>query len=87
MKLKIQILEGFHTTIWKEPIEIETDNYPEFSGKSATEVLELLKGKSYDIPFYDGDNTSEDWTVYDELMSQDDEYRKEKNNETDILLA
>jgi len=87
MKLKIQILEGFHTTIWRKPIEIDTDNYPELSGKTEKEVVEYLNRKSSYTPFYDGDDTSEDWTLFDELINQDKDASKEKNYETDILLV
>lgn len=85
MKLKIQILEGFHTTIWKEPIEIETDNYPQLKDMDREEALEYIKNKSNDIPFYDSNKTDEDWSLFEELMNQDTEYTKEKNYETDVI--
>jgi hypothetical protein len=87
MKLKIQISEGFHTWIVKNPIEIDTDNYPVLSGMSQDEVLDYLRENNSDIPFYDGDDTSDEWTLHDELMSQENELVKEKNYETDILLG
>ena len=32
MIIKVQLVEGFWTTNWKTPIEIDTDKYPELAG-------------------------------------------------------
>ena len=85
MKLKIQMVEGSYTTIWKEPIEIETEDYLQLQGKSEEEVMDILNSESHKLPASpEGD--SEDWSLYDELMGQETEVRKEKNNETSIEI-
>lgn len=85
MKLKIQMVEGSYTTIWKEPIEIETEDYPQLQGKSEQEVMEILNSESHNLPALPGGD-SEDWSLYDDLMGQETEVRKEKNNETSIEI-
>lgn len=85
MKLKIQLVEGFFTTIWKEPIEIETDDFPELKDKSQDEVIEYLNRHSGHLPAIPGDD-ADNWSLYDELINQDTELKKEKNNEIDIKL-
>lgn len=85
MKLKIQIVEGFWTTIWKEPIEIETDDYPQLEGMSQDQVMQYLNKNSHHLPASPGGD-ADDWSLYDELMDQEKELEKEKNNEIDIKL-
>lgn len=85
MKLKIQMVEGFHTTIWKQPIEIETADYPELHDKSEKEVLEYLDRNSHNLPASPGGD-SEEWSLYDELMGQETELKKEKSNENSIEI-
>lgn len=85
MKLKIQLVEGFWTTIWKEPIEIETDDYPQLEGMSQDEAIEYINSNSGRLPAIPGDD-ADNWSLYDELMNQDKELEKEKNNEIDIKL-
>lgn len=85
MKLKIQLVEGFWTTIWKEPIEIETDDYPQLEGMNQEEVMEYLNKNSGHIPVPPNED-ADDWSLYDELINQDTELQKEKNNEIEIKL-
>lgn len=83
MELKIQIVEGFHTTIWKKPISIETDDYPELKGMTQDQVIEYINKNSNRLPAIPNDDP-DNWSLYDELMGQDKELEKEKNNETCI---
>ena len=85
MKLKIQMSEGFHTTIWKQPIEIETDDYPQLKDMSSTEVLEFLNQKASNLPATPGSDP-EEWSLYDELIGQESEVVKEKQFETEVHL-
>lgn len=85
MKLKIQIVEGFDVTIWKKPIEIDTDDYPQLEGMSQEEVMEYLNKNSDSLPASAGGDV-DDWSLYDDLMDQDKELEKEKNNEIHINL-
>ena len=83
MELKIQIVEGFHTTIWKKPISIETDDYPELKGMTKIEIIEYINKNSHHLPAIAGDD-AQNWSIYDELMGQDKELEKEKNYENSI---
>lgn len=85
MKLKIQFVEGFHTTIWKQPIEIETDDYPELKGLDEDEALKYISNKSNKLPGVPGTDADE-WSLYDELAGQENELVKEKCYETSIEL-
>lgn len=87
MKIKLQAVEGYHTTVWYEPVEIETDDYPQLEGMSKEEATEYLKKHAQELEFfYEGKGDSE-WTVYEELLNQDVEYTKEKNFDTSIEEA
>ena len=84
MKIKIQILEGFYTTIWKEPIEIETENYPELKDMTKEKAIEYIRENSDDIQLRQ-EGLEMEWSLYDELMDQDTELEREKNYETNIV--
>ena len=43
MKIKVQLVEGFWTTNWREPIEIETDDYEELKGLSEDEAYKYVE--------------------------------------------
>lgn len=85
MKLKIQMVEGSYTTIWKNPIEIETEDYPQLHDMSEKEVLDYLDQNSHNLPASPGGD-AEDWSLYDELMGQEIELSKEKSNENSIEI-
>jgi hypothetical protein len=84
MKIKIQILEGFYTTIWKEPIEIETEDYPELKDMTKEQAIEYIRDNSDDIQLRQ-EGLEMEWSLYDELMDQDTELEREKNYETNIV--
>ena len=84
MKIKIQIQEGFHTTIWKRPIEIDTDNYPELEGMSEQEAINYLDNNAANIALEPGGDPDE-WSIYEEMHEQDIELRKEKNYESSVV--
>lgn len=86
MKLKIQLSEGFHTWILKDSIEIDTDNYPELQGMDENEVLEYIKKNNEQIKYKDGES-SEDWTLFDNMFEQDDVYTKIGNSIFDVQFG
>ena len=86
MKLKIQLSEGFHTWILKNSIEIDTDNYPELQGMDENEVLEYIKKNNEQIK-YKGGESSEDWTLFDDMFEQDDVYTKIGNSIFDVQFG
>ena len=43
MMIKARHMEGFHTTIWRDPVEIDTTKYKCFDGKTQEECEEMLE--------------------------------------------
>lgn len=43
MILKARLMEGFHTTIWKENVDIDTTKYKVFEGKTKEECEAILE--------------------------------------------
>ena len=83
MKLKIQISEGFHTTIWKRPIEIDTDIYPELKHLSKEEAIEYIQNNSSHMQLQQ-EGLDMEWNLFEEMMDQDVEITKEKSFETQV---
>lgn len=79
------MLEGFYTSVWKKPIIIETEDYPQLENMSECDVLEYLNKNSHNLPAISGGDP-DDWSLYDEMMNQDIELQKEKNNEISVEL-
>jgi hypothetical protein len=87
MKIKLQFVEGYHITAWKQPIEIETDDYPELKDLTKEEAIKYIKNNSEDMPFVEDGKPLNDWNLYEELMGQETELEKEKNYGWDIEEA
>lgn len=85
MKIKIQLVEGFDTTTWRNPIVIESDDYPQLEGMTQEQILEYLNKNSDALPAVAGDD-ADNWSLYDELINQEKELEKEKNYESSIVL-
>ena len=49
MKIKINAEESYTTTITRESIEIDTDNYPELEGMTSDEVSEYIDNNAWDM--------------------------------------
>ena len=43
MIIKARQMEGFHTTIWREPVEVDTTKYKCFDGKTQEECESILE--------------------------------------------
>jgi hypothetical protein len=87
MKIKLQFVEGFHMTVWKEPVEIETDNYPELEGMSKEEAIDYIRENCDEMANTDGTTDPGSYSLYEELMEQDVDMEKEKNYDWDIEEA
>lgn len=87
MKIKVQMVEGYHVTNWYEPIEINTDDYPELADLSEDEALKYIQENAHNMK---GDPKQEDdasgWSIWDEAISKDVETSKEKNFDSSIEL-
>jgi hypothetical protein len=83
MKLKIQISEGFHTTIWRKPITIDTDKYPELKYLSKEDAIEYIQNNSNHMQLQQ-EGLEMEWSLLEELTDQDVEITKEKSFETQV---
>jgi hypothetical protein len=83
MKLKIQISEGFHTTIWRKPITIDTDKYPELKHLSKEDAIEYIQNNSNHMQLQQ-EGLEMEWSLLEELTDQDVEITKEKSFETQV---
>ena len=55
MKLKIFVEETFTTTVTREHIEIDTDNYPELNGMTEDDISDYIDNNVWDMkPTEDG---------------------------------
>lgn len=86
MKTKISFVEGFYTSITRESIEIDTDDYPELEGLEDYELLDYLESNCEKIIFKDSENPDNQNTLYDILVSQDEVDSKEKYDGFSIIF-
>lgn len=84
-KIKIFYTEGYDIWIVKEPIEIDTDDYPELKGLDKEEIEKYLNKHADEMKSSEGESPDE-WSLYDEAQSQDDRRVKEYNHETNFQV-
>jgi hypothetical protein len=82
MKINVYGTESFCTWVIREPVEIDTDNYPELEGMSEDEAKEYIRENASDMA------PVSDWaeSLMDECLQSD--VRREKINEegSDIIF-
>ena len=49
MKLQVYGTESYNTFICKEPVEVDTDNYPELAGMTEEEIKEYIEKNAYEM--------------------------------------
>lgn len=49
MKIKIYVEESFTTTVTREEVIIDTDNYPELAGMSEDEISDYIDNNIWDM--------------------------------------
>ena len=82
-KIKVFYTEGFQTWIVKEPVEIDTNDYPELEGLSKEEVEKYLNDNASDMKSTDGDEANE-WSLLDECSNMDDRRVKEYGHDSEF---
>lgn len=87
MKIKVQLVEGFWTTNWREPIEIETDDYEELKGLSEDEAYKYVEENSHRLAADPKETEDSGFTIHDWATEQDVEYSKEKNYDCSVERA
>ena len=82
MKINVYGTESFCTWVIREPVEIDTDNYPELEGMSEDEAKEYIRENASDM------TSVSDWaeSLMDECLQSD--VRREKINDdgSDIIF-
>lgn len=77
MKIKINAEESYTTTITRESIEIDTDNYPELEGMTEDEVSEYIDNNAWDMKSTDelysslGEECGDQSLKYDNISSEE----------------
>ncbi len=83
MKLNVYGTESYVTWMVKEPIEIDTDNYPELEGKTLEEVKDYIRENVWDMKPIDNDNYE---SLGEELQEMDIRRDKIYNEEVDVIF-
>lgn len=84
-KIKVFYTEGFNTWIVKEPIEIDTKDYPELEGLSKDEIEKYLDEHAHEMKSSEGEEP-QIWSLYEQAQSEDDRRVKEYNHETNFQV-
>jgi hypothetical protein len=84
-KIKVFYTEGYNTWIVKEPIEIDTADYPELEGLSNEEIEKYLTKNASNMKSTDGDEP-DTYSLYDQCSEMDDIRVKEYNHETSFQI-
>ena len=56
MKINVYATESYTTWLVREPVEIDTDNYPELEGMTEEEIKEYIRENYYEMK-----PTNEEW--------------------------
>jgi hypothetical protein len=83
MKINVYATESYTTWLVREPIEIDTDNYPELEGMSEDEVKEYIRDNYYEMK-----PTNEEWfaDLGEELNQMDIRRDKIYGEESDVIF-
>jgi hypothetical protein len=83
MKINVYATESYTTWLVREPIEIDTDNYPELEGKTEEEVKEYIRDNYYEMK-----PTNEEWfaDLGEELNQMDIRRDKIYGEESDVIF-
>lgn len=68
MKIKIHSEETYTTTLYRESMEIDTDNYPELEGMTEDEISDYIDNNIWDMKPVNSDLYE---TLGEELMDKD----------------
>ena len=84
-KIKVFYTEGYSVWVVKEPIEIDTDDYPELKGLSKEEIEKYLTQNASEMKSSEGDEPNS-YSLYDECYEQDDIRNKETGKEVSFQI-
>ena len=83
MKINVYATESYTTWMVREPVELDTDNYPELEGKTEEEIKEYIRENYYEMK-----PTNEEWygDLGEELNQQDVRRDKIYNEDMSIIF-
>lgn len=83
MKINVYATESYTTWMVREPVEIDTDNYPELEGKTEEEIKEYIRENHHEMK-----PTNEEWygDLGEELFQQDVRRDKIGDEEFSIIF-
>jgi hypothetical protein len=84
-KIKVFYTEGYSVWIVKEPVIIDTDDYPELEGLSNEEIEKYLTKNADTMKSSEGDEPNS-YSLYDECYEQDEIRNKETGNEVSFQI-
>ena len=82
MKINVYATESYTTWLVREPVEIDTDNYPEMEGMSEDEAKDYIRENFWDMEPTDDSYES----LGEELNEMDVRRDKIYNEETDVIF-
>ncbi len=85
MKIRINVEETYTTTITRESMEIDTDNYPELAGMTEDEVSDYIDNHVWDMKAFD--NTGLYSSLGEKLIDQDVEYDNISGESTEFYVS
>ena len=86
MKIRINVEETYTTTITRESIEIDTDNYPELAGMTEDEVSDYIDNNVWDMKPVDNKSGLFS-SLGEELMDKDVEYDNISGESTEFYVS
>ena len=85
MKIRINVEETFTTTITRESMEIDTNDYPELEGMTEDEVSDYIDNNVWDMKPVD--NTGLYSSLGEELTDKDIEYDNISGESTEFYVS
>jgi hypothetical protein len=82
-KINVYGTESYSTFICREPIEIDTDNYPELKGMTEDEMKEYIRSNAYEMKPVDGEYYE---NLEEELLAMDISHDKIYGEEVGIIF-
>jgi hypothetical protein len=82
-KINVYGTESYCTWICREPVEVDTDNYPELEGMSDEEIKDYIRENAYEMKA-----VNEGWyeNLFEELLANDIRRDKINNEENEIIF-
>ncbi len=85
MEINVYATESYYTFVCREPITINTENYPELEGMSEEDAKEYIRSNAWDMATSDGD-TEIYSSLGEELMDMNISHDKISDEDSGIIF-